>query len=55
MSPLVALRLGLVLAGITLFGLGIRGGSEAMRWTGIACIAVSVAIRIGLGIVAGRR
>ena len=55
MNPLVALRFALVLAGIALFGLGIRGENDAMRWAGIGCIALSVAIRIGLRIVAGRR
>ncbi|MBI2796045.1 MAG: hypothetical protein HYX65_04985 [Gemmatimonadetes bacterium] len=55
MRPLVALRLVLVLAGIALFGLGIRDGSEALRWAGIGCIAVSVAIRLALRLGALRR
>ena len=48
MTPLVALRFALVLAGIALFGLGIRGESELLRWTGIGCIALSVVIRLAI-------
>ena len=54
MRPTVVLRFALMLAGITLFGLGIRDENDFLRWSGIAVIALAVAIRIALRLRAGR-
>ena len=54
MTPLVLLRFVLMLAGLALFGVGIRIESDAFRWTGIGLLAGAVVIRLVVRLGAGR-
>jgi hypothetical protein len=42
----VLVRVGLVAAGLLCFGAGVRTGSEAIRWVGIACIGAALVARL---------
>jgi hypothetical protein len=39
------LKISFALAGLILFGLGIRFGNDAMRWAGFACVGVAWFLR----------
>lgn len=39
------LKLSVAVAGIALFLFGMRAGSQSLRWTGIALVAVAWALR----------
>ena len=54
MSGLVLFRLLLLVAGMLLFGVGIRQGSDMLRWIGIGCIGGALVVRMA-GRIAGRR
>lgn len=44
------LKLSITVAGIALFLFGMRAGSQALRWTGIALVAVAWLLRfVGRG------
>jgi protein-S-isoprenylcysteine O-methyltransferase Ste14 len=45
MTALSHLKLGLALVGLALWGYGIRGESEWLRWTGIAFLAAAAVLR----------
>jgi hypothetical protein len=45
MSWLTQLKLGLALAGLILFGYGVRADSNGLRWVGIAFLAAAAALR----------
>lgn len=45
MSGLTQVKLGLAIAGLALFGYGVRAELEWMRWTGIAFLAAAVLVR----------
>lgn len=45
MTPLAIAKGALVVAGMLIFFLGIRGGSDLLRWTGIALVVVAWLLR----------
>lgn len=45
MTTRTTIKLTLALAGIALFGAGIRLGNNALRWAGLACVAVAWMLR----------
>ncbi len=45
MPPLTQLKLGLVVAGLVLFGWGARVDDPRLRWIGIACLGVAFVLR----------
>ena len=45
MSALTQLKLGLAFIGLVLFGYGVRGDMEQMRWIGIAFLAAAAILR----------
>jgi protein-S-isoprenylcysteine O-methyltransferase Ste14 len=45
MSRLTQLKLGLTLAGLILWGYGVRTDVEWMRWTGIVLLALAAVLR----------
>lgn len=45
MSPLTQLKLGLALAGLILFGYGVRADSNLLRWAGIGFLAAAAVLR----------
>jgi hypothetical protein len=45
MKPIVVAKYVTAGAGILVFGAGMRTGSEALRWTGIAIVAVAWLLR----------
>jgi hypothetical protein len=45
MTNRTTIKLTLALAGIALFGAGIRMGNNALRWAGLACVAVAWLLR----------
>ena len=53
MNGLVLFRLLLLVAGMLIFGLGIRQGSDTLRWIGVGCIGGALIVRI-VGRVAGK-
>ena len=46
MSGLLLARLLLLVGGMLLVGLGIRQGSDLLRWIGLACVAGTLAVRL---------
>jgi len=45
MTPRTRLKVGFALAGLILYGVGIRYESSLFRWEGIACVAVAALLR----------
>jgi hypothetical protein len=45
MSALSQLKLGLALAGVLVFGYGVRADINWLRWAGIGFLAVAAALR----------
>jgi hypothetical protein len=45
MSALTQLKLGLALAGLILWGYGVRSETNWLRWTGIGFLAASALLR----------
>lgn len=45
MTALVRIKLSLALSGIILFGASIRFEMPALRWAGLACVAVAWLLR----------
>lgn len=45
MSPLTVVKIALAVVGLLVFGYGIRVESAAIRWAGIAFVAVAAALR----------
>lgn len=54
MSGLVLFRLLLLVAGMLIYGVGIRQGSDLLRWIGIGCIGGALVVRI-VGRVTGKQ
>ena len=46
MSVDLLLRFAFVAIGLLVFGAGMRNGSEALRWTGIALVSMAIVVRI---------
>jgi len=49
MTPRTTIKLALALGGLVLFGAGIRVGSDAFRWTGIAMVGAAWLLRFWKG------
>lgn len=45
MSPVSIAKLALAVAGIVVFLLGIRSGSDTLRWTGTALVVIAWLLR----------
>lgn len=45
MTPLTVLKLTLAVAGIALFGYGVRVDSATIRWVGVGFVAVAALLR----------
>ena len=45
MTPLQIWRLTIALAGLVVFGYGIRVENMTIRWVGVACLVVALALR----------
>ena len=45
MTPLTAVKIALALAGLLLFGYGVRVDSTNLRWIGIALVAAAAVLR----------
>ena len=45
MTVLTTMKIALALAGIVLFGAGIRLDMPALRWAGLACVAAAWLLR----------
>ena len=45
MSTLTQLKLGLAVAGLILWGYGVRADVDSLRWTGIAFLAAAAILR----------
>jgi hypothetical protein len=45
MSALTQLKLGLAVAGLMLWGYGVRADVNSLRWTGIAFLAAAAVLR----------
>ena len=48
-SPMVAAKLALAVAGVVVWGLGVRMSSEMLRWTGIGLLALAFLLRFARG------
>jgi hypothetical protein len=44
-SVLTQLKLGLAVAGLILWGYGVRADANSLRWSGIALLAAAAALR----------
>ncbi|HZS61783.1 MAG TPA: hypothetical protein VFA43_21090 [Gemmatimonadaceae bacterium] len=45
MTPVAAWRVTIAIAGLVVFGYGVRTDNNTIRWVGIACLVVAFAIR----------
>ena len=46
---MVAAKLALAVAGVVVWGLGVRMSSEMLRWTGIGLLALAFLLRFARG------
>jgi hypothetical protein len=44
-SPLTVLKISLAVAGVAVFGYGVRVDSQGARWAGVAFVAVAALLR----------
>lgn len=45
MTPLATWRVTIAIAGLVVFGYGVRTANNTIRWVGIACLVVAFALR----------